>query len=164
MNKLFLFSLIALLALISCQNQGLSPTNCRDGKCVYRVLQDKEILLQPDSAELIFRVEEGDKLLFRYEYTQNEVPRIADDEYLEWLMFEIDKDQSSFSFKDTAMKDAKFLFYPSCECIPGNTLIEAGTLEGRKISDTQWEVSMDVSFSWGTIPQERKVDAIFEME
>jgi hypothetical protein len=161
--KYFLFGLMATLFFISCKNEGLKPTNCRSGRCTYTFDKDQQIDLDSSSGSLAVSVEDGDMLVFEYLYVKNDKERIADDEYSEKIRFEIPSDSEGFSYTDSELKDTKLVFTPACFCPVESILISSGSLQGEKTSDDEWEVSMNVTFTWLS-EESREIEATFQAQ
>lgn len=147
---------------MSCSPTGINPTHCRDGKCTYTFEENKHVRILPPVDRM--QVADGDSLVFTYLYQQDEPSRFFDDEYDERIFFQIDPSLDSFSFLNAELNGAKMAFQPDCECFLEIVAITNGTLSGTKLSKDQWEITMDVTFDWDQVPQERSFTAEFELE
>ncbi|RMG72183.1 MAG: hypothetical protein D6722_05845 [Bacteroidetes bacterium] len=149
-----------LLLVSACQEEGLDPTRCRDGKCTYTFEKDAALIL-PDSIGTP-RVESGDKLVFTYQYAANDRPNIADDEYTEFIYFEIPADVSSFDYADASLASIKTVLYSICFCPLRVVRPEVGRIQGRESRDGSWEVEITLEFDrYGSI-ETRNIAARFE--
>ncbi len=96
-------------------------------------------------------VVDGTNLVFEYEFVRADEEAIADDEYSEYIRFEIDPNLNEFMYSgEEELTAINAFFTESCFC--GYLLDEAkdvpptGTISGKKISDTKWDISIDVIF------------------
>ncbi|MFK7921992.1 MAG: hypothetical protein AB8H47_08545 [Bacteroidia bacterium] len=155
MNTLFARSyfgfLFVSLMLVACKQDlpgELKVKNCRDGECSYSYVEGQSIEIVHDSVNQSTFVEivNGDKLVFKYLYTADDEDYIADDEYTENIYFEIDPEVESFSFRDEEMADIQLTIQPICFCVPLIYEPRIGSLSGKRLNNTTWEVSLDVSY------------------
>ena len=156
-----MFSLI----LSSCNQDEVKPEVCKDGKCDFEIMTDSEIFILEDSAITEFDIVNGDNLVFQYQYQSNDNKRIADDEYLERIFFEIHADSSSFSFSDAELIDLNAVFQRSCFC-PGPfwVRIESGLITGTKQDDGEWKIDADLSIEIDGNTIERDFSKTFKDE
>lgn len=93
---------------------------------------------------------EGNKLVFEYEFTADDEPMIADDEYSETIRFEIEKNTEQFILTGTNLTTSKATLTKYCFCYfpiePGKDVKPTGEIKGTKISDNQWEITIAVLF------------------
>jgi hypothetical protein len=93
---------------------------------------------------------EGTNLVFEYEYTAEEEDNIADDEYVEFIRFEINPALTEFKYENNKLSDTKIVFSQICYCNFGydvNKDVEPyGIISGEKVSQTEWNISIDVTF------------------
>ena len=87
----------------SCNQDEVKPEVCKGGECDFEIIADSEIFILEDSAITEFDIVNGDNFVFQYQYQSDDNKRIADDEYLERIYFEIHADSSSFSFSDAEL-------------------------------------------------------------
>ncbi|KQC29051.1 hypothetical protein [Flagellimonas eckloniae] len=93
-------------------------------------------------------IESGQSLVFEYFFTASEEPQVADDEYEERIIFEIDATAESFSMSGDDLTMANTVFDKYCFCdIRGSIPISSGTISGEKISDNSWNIEIDVTFT-----------------
>jgi hypothetical protein len=95
-------------------------------------------------------IEEGTNLVFEYEYSAEEKESISDDEYSEFIRFEINPELTEFNYKNEELAGIKAVLSKSCFCDfqydPEKDVAPTGTISGEKISDTTWEILIDVVF------------------
>ncbi|MEO0895254.1 MAG: hypothetical protein AAFY71_02465 [Bacteroidota bacterium] len=165
MNRLIqLIAFFAICFFFSCSTEGVNPSTCREGDCTYTVKEHADLIIENQDDLYWFRLEEGENLVFRYNYEADDSPQIADDEYTEIILWEIPADQESFDVSDADLEQVNMFVAPICNCTPGWKPVNIGHLEGEKINRNTWRVSFTISFEWAGMLQERKVEARFEME
>ncbi len=163
-NSFILACILLPLSIIGCRQTGFSPTNCRDGKCTYTIEANQQIEITGDSIQQFVNIISGDKLVFAYEYVKNDKENIADDEYTEFIYFEIEPSSESFDFQDSELSDAALIMRPVCFCVPGLGIPVSGSLSGSKINNNRWQVDMDVIFDWNGDTREGEFSAEFEVK
>lgn len=164
-NAIILSLTMIGLSLAGCKQTGVNPTNCRDGKCTYSILANQSIEIdRSDSLWQDVDITAGTQLVFEYEYIKNDKENIADDEYTERIYFEIDPELSSFNFRDADLEGINLVKQPICFCIPILWTPVSGTLTGEKLTETTWQVEMDVVFEREGETSESSFNATFEVE
>ncbi len=118
---------------------------------------------------LASRIVEGNRLVFRYyEHAYDKIDtitgqRLADSGYRKDLLFAIDSSQKEFKlekedFSAASSKFGLFAFYPDS----GYHNITDGFIDGIKISETEWEINTNITW---TIPaDEYHEDLHYEFE
>ena len=95
-------------------------------------------------------IEEGTNLVFEYEYSAEEKANISDDEYSEFIRFEINPQLTEFNYKNEELAEIKTVFSKSCFCgfeyDVEKDVAPSGTISGERISDTEWKILIDVVF------------------
>jgi len=95
-------------------------------------------------------VSSGNKTVFKYTYVAPDEEQIADDEYSEYIYFEIDSDLDSFFIENDALKDTKLILTKSCFCYwpydSEKDVAPMGIIYGEKISPTKWDITLSVTF------------------
>jgi hypothetical protein len=146
MNKtLFLFHLFLLpliLLISSCDGERLRA--CSGGDCEHILFPNANLIITEDTIIQRIEIGPGNKLVFEHRFEKNDKANIADDEFWDWIFFEIDPDLESFSFSDAELTDINALYEFSCFCVgPFRFRIESGTISGEKKGD-KWDVTVDV--------------------
>lgn len=133
-------------------------SNCRDNyDCMYRVFTQSEVDIEEEKG-----FKSGDKNVFLMETETEGEPNIADDEFKNTLVFELDESQNSFSVDGNALSDMNVYFKRTCFCTEVEFKpVATGCLQGEKQTDGTWFVqgNLTISYSWGDF--EVKVDAQF---
>lgn len=95
-------------------------------------------------------IEIGNDLVFEYRFDADDEESIADDEYSETIKFQIDASLENFFYQNIELSATKITFTKYCFCyFPleiSKNINPFGTLEGTKISDTEWEIKMNIVF------------------
>ncbi|MEO9894429.1 hypothetical protein [Aurantibacter sp.] len=94
-------------------------------------------------------VVDGNNLVFTYEFQAEDEKDIADDEYSEVIRFEIQPDLNEFEYSTTDLEAIKAVYSENCFCFFGDdnkNTSPKGTIKGKKISDTEWDITIDVVF------------------
>ena len=159
MNKLIKAIVGLSFILTSC-------SNISDAHYNYHYFEQKQLNIETYDHYMKFsKIEEGSNLVFSYEYMAEDDASIEDDEYAEFIRFEIDPQLSEFNFKDDELLDINAVFSVSCFCSfsddPEKDVPPKGIIRGEKISATQWSVSIDVIF-YGY--KHRKITQIFQLK
>ncbi|MBC7382984.1 MAG: hypothetical protein H7296_08310 [Bacteroidia bacterium] len=99
-----------------------------------------------DSIYFDLSYDKGKKWVFMYSYKAKDYEMIADDEYFESIIFEIDPPKgNTFSIKTPQFLNAKVIYNRGCFCPDaGLRQLYEGTITGRKNEKNIWVVSIDV--------------------
>ncbi|MFS4491737.1 hypothetical protein [Maribacter sp. 2308TA10-17] len=95
------------------------------------------------------KVVRGANLVFEYVFVKDDVENIADDEYSEFIYFEIDPSLDEFNYVDEELNTINTVFTQSCFCAffeEEKNVAPTGSISGKKISETQWDITIDVIF------------------
>jgi hypothetical protein len=95
-------------------------------------------------------IQPGGDFVFEYRYVYDDNEIIADDEYSETIRFQIDPNLESFDYTDAEMNSTNITFSKICYCYfpyeSARNVAPKGTMEGTKISETEWRIKMNVVF------------------
>jgi len=113
----------------------------------------------------------GDKLVFYYLETAGDKidtitgARLADSGYKKALLFAIDTDKTEFKLEiaDFNMASAKLGFYSGANPFSGYHNVTRGTIEGVKISNTEWKIDLDITWTIITNPGYEDIHHDFEL-
>lgn len=146
MKTTYLF-IMALLLFTSCSEDDVVDVSENDdieGNEEFKFYESRSIRsMGVDFAT----IEDGGNLVFEYFLIADENPSIADDEYSERIIFEILPDTEEFSFSDDDLINSSAFFDKYCFClIEGSIPITEGVISGTKLSNTEWQISIDISF------------------
>jgi len=109
-------------------------------------------------------VTQGNNLVFTYRYEAEDEINVADDEYSEVIQFEIEPTSNEFDYSDNELVGIKAVYTESCFCDftdeTKNTSPQ-GNIRGKKISETEWDISIDVTFY---TDDQKNISTIFRLE
>ena len=109
-----------------------------------------------------YGVAEGDKRVFQMVSDTEGEDWIADDEFTNILVFEIDPEQTSFSAEDAALKDLRVLYKSICYCSEVMFReISSGCMQGIEQPDGSWHVQGAVVVPYEYLDIQVNFDAIF---
>jgi len=162
--KILLPAILAILC--SCGKLGL----CKPEKHTFTFETSKVLdtvrLANTDTsfAFYSFSINNGANTVFRYLYSFQDCPNIADDEGTRTVLFEVPGGVNSFSFEDSVgLRQAKAMVFYSCECYPSGVVgLKNGFIKGEK-RDGKWAVKASLKLS----PQDRRtiiIDNTFKQE
>jgi hypothetical protein len=144
--KIFIkFLVLISLALTSCSKENEEYFS-------YTFSENKQLNIETyDESYMKFsNIVEGTNLVFEYEYSAEDKVDISDDEYSEFIRFEINPTLTEFTYKNAELSDIKTVFTKKCFCGFMYELNKdeapIGTISGLKISQTEWTISIDVTF------------------
>jgi hypothetical protein len=136
------------LLVFSCRETSMQ--NCRDGECEYSFYKSSEIsVTESDEGIVSLEVVEGHDLVFVYRYTYDDEKNIADDELTEWLYFQFPDGSDSFQINVATYLEHRVFFSRQCFCpFVGYKRPTSGTIEGKKITEDQWEITLDLDIDY----------------
>lgn len=95
------------------------------------------------------KVVSGTNLVFEYQFERDDEENIADDEYAEFIRFEIDPSLNEFNYGDEELQTINPIFTQECFCGfygEEKEVSPTGFISGKKVSDTKWDITIDVIF------------------
>ena len=137
--------LITSLALTSCSKEN-------EEYFLYNFSENKQLNIETyDESYMKYgNIEEGSNLVFEYEYSAEDEVNVSDDEYSEFIRFEINPSLTEFNYEGSELSDIHAVFSKSCFCFfdydSDKDVEPTGTISGKKISQTEWNISIDVTF------------------
>ncbi len=125
MKRIIFF--FALLGIIACDSDdGTDDGN--DDTSTYQFYEDAQVNL---SANGFTEIRDGVNLVFEYQFTAEDNPNIADDEFSERILFEIPENLNSFSFVDEELTTIQAYYDKYCFClIEGSIPLTNGEITG----------------------------------
>lgn len=157
---LLFFSLLLLLP-------GCSSDDSGEDRRTLLTFSENAAVVPPDPGApvQIATVGSGDKRVFRYEYTIDSDPQIADSGFSEILIFEVDAELTSFTATGLALVRLAPYYRQICFCATNDSFpVTGGTITGNRRSATEWDVDIDVSFLYGESEKELQVSGTFKKE
>lgn len=147
MKRLTVILIGLSLLLLSCKEENPGNAFCPDGECTYTLFNESGInLVNSPDAGVQATVVPGDFRVFQYEYHYNDNPGIADDEFNDILLFQLDPDLTEFTLTGKSeLESASVVFKRLCYCFAVQFYNATdGTITGKKISDGVWRISINV--------------------
>lgn len=157
-----LILLAVILCSISCSTDEDTPTGTPESQ-EYFYQEDKSISVVAEENFTITSVVDGENLVFTYAFIGAQEDFIADDEYSEFIRFEIDPSLESFSFANDDLEAITAYFRISCFCDGHSYPITGGTINGTKISDASWDIDIDVTFEQFQETESRTISGRFTL-
>lgn len=167
------FSLLLLLVIgctpntPTCENctcldgteENVLSNTCKSNyTCTFEVLEQSRIKLEEFEG-----VEKGSKTVLKMTSSTEGSPLIADDEFTNILLLEIDPDMDEFSFNSSNLDKAKLYFKRVCFCIDVTFLApESGCIQGKKQADGSWNVEANLGFVYSYGLEKVRLNAKFK--
>ncbi len=146
MKNIILLVIILQASLLSAQNKKKPIDVIHPEVKSYTLLKNSFIKIRQDN-DLYFdyEIKKGNKLVFEYNYKAKDRESVADDEFRERIVFEVEPNQDEFILKDSSLLNANACFTRSCFCIDrGNYKINGGSIIGKKTNTNTWKINMDL--------------------
>jgi hypothetical protein len=101
-----------------------------------------------------YKIVKGKNTVFEYTFIAADDSMIADDEYREAIVFEIEgTSKKSFRFTAAELRKIKCFYYWACFCPnAGSHLVEKGQISGQRYGKKKWLVSLEVSIASPEFP------------
>ncbi|MCM5664001.1 hypothetical protein [Galbibacter mesophilus] len=148
MKNFKLILVVLTLVFISC-----SKSDNNTDSYIYHFFKDKNLSIISNNETYIKygEIDDGDNLVFEYRYTTQGEADIIDDEYFENIRFEIHSNLNEFNFtNEELITNSKIVLWKGCNCFfeydPEKDILPTGTISGKRLSDTEWNISIDVTF------------------
>ncbi len=163
-------TLLVLMTIQSCNKDEMQTPTCEN--CAFTCLDanepdvisngcldnwDCQFKFTPQSSVDITKNEglaSGDKTVFQMINSTEGAVEIADDEFTNILVFELDESQSSFSVEGDELSTMNVHFRRVCFCVDrGFQAVTVGCMQGEKQPDGTWFVqgNLTVPFSFGDV-------------
>ncbi len=145
----YTFALI-LLVFISCSKQDIYETSVHPEKVEARLHENAIIKGNSSNSGIAgyYQIQSGNKIVFEYQYTAEDNEMIADDEYSEFFVFQIDPSQTNIELKDDQVLALNPIYRYSCYCYQDGGLISIeGSLKIKKKTAGKYEVTADLLFN-----------------
>lgn len=159
MKTRFIISVFFVFLLVGCNSDD------SDEEFFTFKTNSQIVLTEFGEGQYFANVEQGENLVFIYRFVADDDPDIADDEYSERVIFEIDKESTSFNFSGEDLDQTNMYFNNFCFCPDiGSIQILEGTAEGLKLNNGKWRISLDVSFEINQNIVERQIQGVFVVD
>lgn len=156
-NLIILFSLF----LLSCSSDNIGDSYSFE----FYKKSNLEVREVENSYMKYGNISEGGNLVFKFSFIAAEEESIADDEYSEYIYFEINQGLNSFSVEGEDLLLAKTILTKSCFCFFADDIEKnvspIGAISGKKISNNKWKITFDVIF-YGN--ESRSFEEIFTLK
>jgi len=162
MKKILPAIVMLSIFLCSCNSDDDSITD----EVIQHTYSTNSKIVTQDVNDITFAdIEEGDNLVFKYRFTASQDNDIADDEYGERIIFEIDVNATEFSYSDDELESILTFFNQYCFCPNiGSIQILNGNISGTKIDSQNWNIDIDVTFEMGNSMESKTISAVFKPE
>ena len=162
MKKNYLLLIMALI-IISCNDNDSEQD---ENNYTFTENSDLKIFsYQADSYMKYGVIESGENLVFEYRFDAYDEELIADDEYSEFIRFEIDSELESFSYSNEELINIDLVFTKACFCYfpmeESKDVSPKGMISGEKISNEKWKIKIDLFF-YGD--DNRTIEGNFELK
>jgi hypothetical protein len=139
------FSIILFISVACKKNK--SDDGCYEEKYEYLFSNNKQIDTTHHIQNVLFaNVVNGSDVVFTYRYTSRTCPNIADDGYVDLLIFQVPVGSTSFEYDTPVeLQDNKCYFMHSCFCPIIASRIVTGTIKGTRIVNNKWSVQVNVT-------------------
>jgi hypothetical protein len=178
MNRVIIALIAVLISFSACEKKKIemypeclnlfgefTPNNKpMDGEAEFVFYKNSALEVNEDENYIYFNKVEGDQLVFKYEFTADDNPMIADDEYGESIWFAVDAEADSFDIPASDFKDANVIFGRMCFCADrGYHRISDGCIHGEKVSENKWAVAFVIRSSSDYDTYIRMIEGEFEV-
>jgi hypothetical protein len=175
MYRSIFLALIVTLGFGSCEKKNVEYPECLnqfgtfspdnkpgDGEVEFVFYENSDLSVSDDENRPYIEKIAGDKLVFRYEYTADDSPNIADDEYSEIVWFAVDPEGDSFEIHENDFKNSGATFGRMCFCVDrGFHWIKKGCIYGAKLGDGKWEITFAIESETNFETYTRMIQAEF---
>ncbi|PIQ20674.1 MAG: hypothetical protein COW65_13670 [Cytophagales bacterium CG18_big_fil_WC_8_21_14_2_50_42_9] len=165
MKNLYLITVFLTSLLIGCREKN---DNCTPESTIGNFTAGKQIRMEYDAENNrnIYSIEDGNNMVFEYKHASAQCANTYDDELLETLTFEVDKDAKQFKFVDSQIITSQCFYQQIGTWVYlSHNEIKSGVIEGTQISEGKWKVTTSV---WTTpllsaeAPKKIQFEQLFE--
>jgi len=89
------------------------------------------------------QITEGENIVFTYQFDAAQCESIFDDEYSEFIYFEVDATIDQFSLKDSALTNIKLIYKRSGAWVNEQAQVVIGTINGVKNNTESWDIDAE---------------------
>lgn len=144
--------------------EGVLTNDCKSNwECTYSLHPNSKLDFTEGTSVDVAKVVSGDKLVFEAIFKTEGGANTVDDELTEFLYFEIDPSNDSFSLDDAdlALLKARYLRYCFCSDLKLKQPV-SGCMQGQRIDDTHYRAQANIVMDYDFGAIELKMDAVFE--
>ena len=148
MKKLYI--LFLLFSFLSCSSDDDNGNeDCNPEMNIGFFLENSSIAIS-ESDPVHYTIEDGEDIVFIYSFIGAQCDHIADDEYGENVIFQIDPEIEEFSYEDEELSEIKAHFKSVGAWVSRPAIsIEDGVISGERLNSTLYHVNIDVSVDLG---------------
>ena len=139
---------VSCLAFFSCKkNSG----ECTKDIYTYEFYANSKIdTIRSAGGKLFFLVNPGNELVFNYVHAGPDCKNIADEEYVDKLVFKVPAGSTGFSFENNQLADAMCFFVKLGFWTDGALKMASGKIIGAKRSDGKWDIQINIETGTST--------------
>ena len=138
----FVYTIFLVLVFYSCKKN--TSSDCTDDQYAYEFYSSSKIDTTTNHIGLFFQIAPGNDLVFSYTHTGPDCKNIADEEYVDKLVFKVPANANSFFYENSQLPDALCLFIKYAFWTNGAHQITSGYVKGTKVSATKWDIDINV--------------------
>jgi hypothetical protein len=135
-----------ILFILSCNKNGLN--DCTKDRYNYAFLKlskiDTSSSNSPFQGYLQYQINAGNDLVFKYTHEGPDCKNIADEEFTEFLVFQVPAGTNSFNYQNAQLESANCYFNLICFCDINARPVKSGSIKGNKISESRWNVEINI--------------------
>lgn len=147
MVRLTYIFLVSYLVLSSCKKV---TGDCTKDIYAYEFYTNSKIDTIRTASSFFFLINPGNELVFSYTHTSPDCKSIADDEYLNKLVFRAPAGSTGFSYENNQLADAMCFFGEDGAWVSGAHKITSGKIIGTKRSDEKWDIQINIETGTST--------------
>lgn len=107
---------------------------------------------------ITYAIKPGNQIVFQYTHIGPDCKSLADEEYVEYLVFQIPNAISSFRYENNELANQITVYKRNCYCLLRSALITRGFVQGSRLSSDRWVVEIQAEVpGWGLTIHQRKI-------
>jgi hypothetical protein len=134
--------LCTFLFFLSCKKGTLN--NCTDDTYAYEFFTASKIDTLTNPGGIFYDIKSGSNIVFQYTHVGPDCKNVADEEYTEFLVFQIPAALNSFQFENNKLADVLTLFKKLCFCPTNASAVTSGSIKGTRISSSKWDIQINI--------------------
>jgi hypothetical protein len=140
--KPLVFLFVFILFSFSCKKASFR--DCSEDEFSYFFYTSSMLDTTLVQGSLFYEIKPGNQIVFQYTHSGPDCKSIADEEYTEFLAFQIPATLSSFRFENNELTEQLTLYKRICFCPLRAVSISKGFIQGTRLSSTRWEIEINV--------------------
>lgn len=134
--------LCTFLFFLSCKKGALN--NCTEDKYAYEFFSASKIDTLTNPGGIFYTINPGSNLVFQYTHVGPDCKNLVDEEYTEFLVFQVPAALTSFQYQNNELAAVLTLFRRLCFCPPDASAITSGFIKGTRISSSKWDIEINI--------------------